>query len=64
MLYKCGLQVRLGEWRFGTREHMLPVFKLRFKCSFKMLKILNTKFSGYILKFYTFKKWFHRKPTF
>jgi hypothetical protein len=43
---------------------MLPVFKLHFKCNFKMLKNLNTKFSGYILKFYMFKKWFHRKPTF
>jgi hypothetical protein len=42
----------------------VPVFKLCFKCTFEMLKILNIKFSVYISKFYTFTKWFHRKPTF
>lgn len=37
--------------------------KLCFKYIFKMLKKSNTKFSGYISKFYTFTKWFVCKKT-
>jgi predicted nucleic acid-binding Zn finger protein len=49
---------------FGTREHMLLVFKFRFKYVSKMLKISDIKFIGYISKFYILTKWFLRKSTF
>jgi hypothetical protein len=52
------------EWCFGTRKHRLPVFKFCFEYTFKLLKILDDKFNGYISKFYTLTKSFHGKLIF
>jgi hypothetical protein len=67
MYYACVLALetrRLGSCVLAPEMYYAPGYKLHFKCIFKMLKLLKTKFSGDILKLYTLTNWFHRKPTF